>query len=372
MSYTVEKFVPSKLKEGMILAQDIYIDKIKLLSSATCLTSRMIQKITELQPFSEISVYKTFDGQELIGGNSQKFLDSEYDKFLSYTEKRRIKAVKMENTLTDLSKEMKRIFMQISMDNRVEIKEIRKFSKNILENFPSYDYDILIKNLIYSRNVDEYLFRHSLNVGILSAMIGKWMKFNERDLLLLTYSAVLHDVGKSKIDEKILNKPGKLTSKEFNEMKKHPIYGYNIVKDVGYLDSSVSIGVLMHHERLDGSGYPLGVKEEKIHQFAKIIAVADTFDAMTSNRCYEEKKSAFYSLEEMQGKNWRKLDGNCCAIFLKNICDIYTGEHVKLNNGQIGKIISMDMFNITRPLLLINDEFIDLKDRKDLYVEDLI
>lgn len=372
MSYTVEKVVSSKLMEGMTLVEDIYIDKLKLLSGGTCLTEKMIQKIIELQPFSEISVYIALDGIELNSNNSQELLDDEYNNFLSYTEKRRIKAVKLENTLNDLTKEMKSIFKQISMDDRLEIKEIRKFSKNVLDDFPSYDYDILIKNLIYSRKVDEYLFRHSLNVGLLSAMIGKWMKMDERDLLLLTYSAVLHDVGKSKIDEDILNKPGRLTKREFDEMKKHPVYGYNIVKEVEYLDSSVSIGVLMHHERLDGSGYPLGVKEEKIHKFAKIIAVADTFDAMTSDRCYQKKKSVFCCLEEMQGKNWRKLDGNCCAIFLKNICDIYTGEHVKLNNGQIGKIIRMDMFNITKPLLLINDEFIDLKNRNDLYVEDLI
>ena len=181
-------------------------------------------------------------------------------------------------------------------------------SKEILDNLN--DYDSILKSITNSRDIDEYLTSHCVNVALLSSMLGKWLNLPKKDLTLLTYSAFLHDIGKTKVNQTILNKPSKLTKSEFEEIKKHSIYSYDLVKNIPYLDESVSLGVLMHHERLDGSGYPLGLKEDKISAFAKIIGITDMFDAMTSDRVYSKKQNPFKVLEIMQHDCMGLLDYN--------------------------------------------------------------
>ncbi|WBW95503.1 HD-GYP domain-containing protein [Oceanirhabdus sp. W0125-5] len=371
MKYTVEKLLPNDLKPDMILAHNLVIDNVKLLVAGAKLTQTMINKIISLQPFMDVYIYKALE-KGALNIKPAEVYDKESYKYANLSEGRRVKAQELEKSIDNFSREMKGVFKSISIDEKIDVEDVRKYSKTIIEEFGEYDYDILIKNLLFDKGVDEYLYRHSINVSILSTMIGKWMGIDGRDLLLLTYSALLHDVGKTLIDSQILNKPSALTKKEYDEIKKHCEYGYKIVKNTKFLDPSVAMGILMHHERIDGSGYPLGIKGEKIHKFAKIIAVADEFDAMTSNKVYSSKKSPFLCLEELQSVAWNKLDGGVCAAFLKHLTTIYMGEYVRLNNGKVGKIIKLDMFNISRPLINIDEEFIDLKTRSDLYIEELL
>lgn len=371
MKYVVEKLLPNELRPGMILAHNIIIDNVKLLVSGVKLTDRSIDKIKNLQPFMDVYVYKVLDKGDFEADVSKHFDDENY-KYANLSKERKVKAIKLEKTLNTFTKDLKRVFKYIADDEKLDIDDIRKYSKTVVEEFGEYDYDILIKNLLFDNKTDDYLYKHSLNVSILASMIGKWMGIEGRDLLLLTYSALLHDVGKTLIPKEILNKPGMLTKREFDEVKKHTEHGYRIVKKAQYLDQSVGFGVLMHHERMDGSGYPLGLKGDKIHLFAKIIAVADEFDAMTSNKVYSKKKSPFLCLEELQSVAWNKLDGDVCAAFLKHLASIYTGEFVRLNNGKVGKIIKIEAHNISRPLLSVDEEFIDLKMRNDLYIEELV
>lgn len=299
MKYTVEKLLPNELRPSMILAQDLLIDNVKLLVAGAKLTQKMIDKIISLQPFMDIYVYKYLEKGGLGEGNTHVY-DKESYKYANLSETRRVQAQKLEKSVDDFTKEMKSVFKSIAVDEKIDVDDVRRYSKTIIDEFGEYDYDILIKNLLFDKSVDEYLYNHSINVSILSSMIGKWMGIEGRELLLLTYSALLHDVGKTVIDPQILNKPSALTKKEFDEIKKHSEFGYKIVKKAQFLDPSVGMGVLMHHERIDGSGYPLGLKGEKIHKFAKIIAVADEFDAMTSNKVYSNKKSPFLCLESFK------------------------------------------------------------------------
>ena len=224
-------------------------------------------------------------------------------------------------------------------------------SKEILDNLN--DYGSILKSITNSRNIDEYLMRHCVNVALLSSMLGKWLNFPKKDLTLLTYAAFLHDIGKTKVNQTILNKPSKLTKLEFEEIKKHSIYSYELVRNIPYLDESVSLGVLMHHERLDGSGYPLRLKEDKINAFAKIIGITDMFDAMTSDKVYSKKQNPFKVLEIMQHDCMGLLDYNYLSTFIKQMANYYTGEMVKLSDGSIGKIIKIDINNISSLLYLL-------------------
>jgi putative nucleotidyltransferase with HDIG domain len=240
----------------------------------------------------------------------------------------------------------------------------------------------LMKAVVKSNNVlgklrqiesnDTYTYRHSMNVGILASMVGKWLNYSEKDLQNLTTAAMLHDIGKSKISEEIINKPGALTSEEYELVKKHSNLGYDILKESEGMTFDILCGVLQHHERMDGSGYPLGIKGNRIHEFAKIIAVVDVFDAMTSHRIYRSKVSPFKVAEYIVENSYDTLDPYIANTFLENISKYYVGNIVKLNNGEVGEIVLVNKQAPTRPLVKVNDKFVDLLKNQDYEIVDVI
>ena len=159
---------------------------------------------------------------------------------------------------------------------------------------------------------DPYTAGHSVRVAEYTEKIARKLRLNEYDVSILANLANLHDIGKVQIDLSILNKPGKYDDADWAEMKKHPEVGYEIVKEIIFLKNSAK-AILYHHEKIDGSGYPYGIKGDKISLFAKILTVADAYDAMTSNRPYKRalsQKRAIKELERCADKNFdRKISG---------------------------------------------------------------
>ena len=139
------------------------------------------------------------------------------------------------------------------------------------------------------RQIDDSTYAHSVNVALICRLIGKWKNFSEKDMDTLTLCGLLHDIGKSKIPNEIIGKPGKLTDSEYEEIKKHPVIGYNLVKNLD-IDQRIKNAVLLHHERFDGKGYPLGLTGNEIDDFTSIVSIADVYDAMTANRCYRDAR----------------------------------------------------------------------------------
>lgn len=136
---------------------------------------------------------------------------------------------------------------------------------------------------------DSYTYTHSINVALLSRLIGKWMKYGKNMQDSLMFAGLLHDIGKMKIDKNVLNKPDKLTDQEFEKIKQHSVYSYELLQLNKDIPLDVKVGILMHHERMDGSGYPYGVCNENINDIAKVLAIADSYDAMISERPYQKK-----------------------------------------------------------------------------------
>lgn len=184
------------------------------------------------------------------------------------------------------------------------------------------------------RAYNEYTFRHSLNVAIISGLIGKWLGYNGKTLKNLILTGLLHDIGKILVPLAIINMPGKITAKEMEVVKEHSYHGYELVKELENISDEVKIGILQHHERLDGSGYPLGLFGDKISPFARIIAIADMYDAMTNERVYRTQMSPFFAMETIAGDMHHKLDPDICIIFLTKIRSYLTST-VLLNNGAI-------------------------------------
>ena len=354
MEPTVKSISIYKLKPNMILAEDLILNGITLVAKNIALNSSMIKKILEFYQSDTISIY----AQEQVN-------------LIPISQNtRQENLIQTENILNHFSIRIDNFLNSIGKNSELDLTEVRAMSKEILENLN--DYDSILKSITNSRNIDEYLRRHCVNVALLSSMLGKWLNFSNKDLTLLTYSAFLHDIGKTKVNQTILNKPSKLTKLEFEEIKKHSVYSYELVRNISYLDESVSLGVLMHHERLDGSGYPLHLKEDKINDFAKIIGITDMFDAMTSDKVYSKKQNPFMVLEFMQHDCMGLFDYNYLTTFITQMSNYYTGEMVKLSNGSIGKIIKIDINNISKPLLSIDSNFIDLSTEKNIFITELL
>ena len=343
-----------ELKPSMILAEDLILSGSTLVAKEIALNDLMIKKILEFYPLSTICIH---DAEEETAASSSQNL-------------RKQSLIQTENILNHFSNRIDKFLNNIEKNLEPNLTEIRTMSKEISENLN--DYGSILKSITNSRNIDEYLVRHCVNVALLSTMLGKWLNLPKKDLTLLTYTSFLHDIGKTKVNQIILNKPSKLTKSEFEEIKKHSVYSYDLIRNIPYLDESVSLGVLMHHERLDGSGYPLGLKEDKINTFAKIIGITDMFDAMTSDKVYGKKQNPFKVLEVMQHDCMGLFDYNYITTFIKHVSNYYTGEMVKLNNDCIGKIIKIDINNISKPLISIDSNFIDLSKEKNLFIVDLL
>lgn len=172
--------------------------------------------------------------------------------------------------------------------------------------------------LEYLKNADSYTVEHSINVCFLSVIIGVMTGYNGEELLQIGQGALLHDIGKTKIPKKILNKKGSLTDKEYEVIKKHPQIGYMILKNTQKFNDCVLLTVLQHHERCDGSGYPYGLTQKDIHPFALITAVADVFDAVTTNRVYRKAltiSEGFSLIMQMSEK--KQLDRKLIDVFAK-------------------------------------------------------
>ena len=234
------------------------------------------------------------------------------------------------------------------------------------------DYNAIINDIVFYGSGEDCIYRHGLNVAMLSYVLGMWIGLDKNKLNLLTYAALLHDIGKTKINFNILNKKSDFNETDFSTIKNHSLLGYEIVQNINFLDKSVSQGILMHHERLDGSGYPLGIKEDKISQFAKIIAIADVFDAVNSDRIYRKKKTPLEAVRIIKRESFGKLDYEYCNIFLKHILSYYNGKEIILNNKMRATLVKVDINSLDKPLLLLEDGFLELIECPELYIEKFV
>lgn len=174
-----------------------------------------------------------------------------------------------------------------------------------------------VESLLKITAHDYYTHTHSINVSIYTLSLGSFLGIEGEDLKTLGMAAVLHDIGKSKVDYNIINKNGKLTEVEFDEMKTHPAEGHTIALKLGINDERILSGIRHHHEKMDGRGYPDGIKEDKISQFARIIGVCDVFDALSTKRSYKDPMSSFESLRLMKQQMQGHLDMTLVDAFIK-------------------------------------------------------
>lgn len=349
----------SELVEGMVIACDIEKNGNIIIKEGLKLTMSMIERLQRIICLDKVEVFDSSSNYEKNDNSEDEFVNKNILEFN-----------RIEEEFNCISIQLKDTFHKIVSDREDFLDDIRLFAKRIEEVVKQNR--LIVKNIVLYGSGSDVIYRHGVNVSALSALLGIWLGMSESQIKLLVYSAILHDCGKMKIDNDLIYKPRRLNDEEYNIIKKHSELGYNMVKKLRFIDKSVSYGVLMHHERMDGSGYPLGIQGDKIHPFGKIIAIADIFDAINSDRGYKSKKAPFEALSILREESLRKLDYSYVEVFLKHIINYYIGEEVLLNNGDRCKIIQMDINSIRRPLLLKDGEFIDLSEHKELYVKEML
>lgn len=233
----------------------------------------------------------------------------------------------------------------------------KKFSfvvRDILEQIKNHKDVISLLSEVSS--YDHYIFTHSLNVTIYSLALGVELKLPQRKLEELGMGAMLHDVGKMLVPYEILTKPGKLTNDEYEVIKKHAEDGFNVLRNVPNIPLVAAHCAYQHHERLDGSGYPRRLVGENIHHFGRIIAIADVYDAVTSNRVYRKAMLPNEGLEILYAGAGTKFELNMIEAFRKSIAAYPAGITVYLNDGRKGIVVRQNQGVSDRPVVRVIEE----------------
>ena len=197
---------------------------------------------------------------------------------------------------------------------------------------------------------DDSTYTHSLNVALICNVIGNWLRMNEKDLKVLVTCGLLHDIGKLRVPNDIITKPGKLTVQEYEIVKKHPQYGYEMLKGKN-LDRRVKLAALQHHERFGGTGYPYGLMGSDIEYFSSIVAVADVYDAMTSNRCYRKGICPFKVIGILE-QDKDAYEPGVLYLFMERTIEAYVNTEVLLSNGEQGKVVLLNKSLLSRPVVM--------------------
>lgn len=218
----------------------------------------------------------------------------------------------------------------------------------------------------------EYLSFHLVNAAIFSILIGHLNKVEPKRLINLAVGSLLYDIGMVKIPQSILLKKEKLDTKELNLIKLHTVYGYKILMKDSNFPAEIAAIALQHHEQFDGNGYPRKLRSEQIDLFSRIVAIADTFEAMTKKRTYRSEFLSYEAMKNILGQSKNKFDPKLLRSFLANMSIYPIGSLVKLNTNAIGLVIGAYNDKPLRPILkIVIDEFEDLVPEDENRITDL-
>ncbi len=326
-------FVPSQyLRPGMILARDLIFSvsgnyTTLLLSKGQKLTNVFIDKINRYN---------------ITGVYIESTLTSDIEV------KEVLKPPMRKAVLNDIQN-LYEGFAARSMLSDDGLDNLYALSTNLVDEILGRE-DSMI-TLIDLKSYDDYTYHHCLSVAVLSVSTGATIGLNRNCLNDLAFSALLHDIGKMAIPIEIINKPSALTNEEYQIIKQHPQDAYTYLKNKHYLPGAVLGAIQSHHEKFDGSGYPAGKKGTQIPLYARILAVADVFDALTSNRPYRKQCYPNEVIEYMMGCADTHFDYEILTAFLKNIAAYPSGTCVALSNGETAIVVKNHPENILRPLV---------------------
>ena len=311
------RFVPTYcLREGMLLGDNLYgINGELMLSRGIVLSEQYISAILRLD-YNGLYVEDDLSKDiHIINVINEK------------VRARTIKGVKDMFILTESGK------ADVKTDYTYAKQQIESIVDNILNTKE------LMINMVDMKVFDDYTYYHSVSVAILSIVMGVAMGLGKDELCELGFGALLHDIGKVFVNKDILNKNGKLTDEEYDAIKTHPVNGYEYMKKVSDISDSAFACILNHHEKFNGGGYPNNIKGDEIPLFGRIIALADVYDALTSDRPYRKALLPSEAMEYIMGSTASLFDPKLVLVFIKKIAPYPVGTIVRLSNQRTGIVM---------------------------------
>lgn len=263
-------------------------------------------------------------------------------------------------------KNIESFFTKAFNQGKVDKDEVTSTIQPLLNNL-QLERDVVSMLLLLNTN-DDYTYQHSVQVGMLSYYLATWVGYSNEEAVHIGKAGFLHDIGKCRIQANVLNKPGKLTDDEYEEVKEHTLYGHEIISN-SFDEPYIAIGALQHHERNDGSGYPNGLTGDEIHPISKIIAVVDIYSAMISQRVYQQKRDLLFVLKELYRLSFKELDPFTTQTFIKHMIPNFIGKRVELVSGETGIIIMTHPTEFFRPLIQIDAQFIDMSIEREYEIK---
>jgi putative nucleotidyltransferase with HDIG domain len=243
------------------------------------------------------------------------------------------------------------MFQEARMGNAVDTGGARQMVEEISDSV-SRNPGALI-SLARLKTADDYTYMHSVAVCAMMVALARQLGLDEEQTRLAGLAGLMHDLGKAAMPMDVLNKPGKLTDAEFSVIKTHPVEGYRLLKTGKDVDEIVLDVCLHHHEKTDGSGYPKGLKADEISLFAKMGAVCDVYDAITSNRPYKSGWDPAESLRKMAEWANGHFDGKVFQAFVKSLGIYPIGSLVKLSSGRLGVVVDQTSKSLTTPCVKV-------------------
>lgn len=352
-----------ELQQGMVLGKDVHTEQgARLAEKGAVLTSSMIDGFDNWGVFSVIIDEPEVKKEEAVLSKADP--SNEHLSNPGFVLNYRIK-------LTELHVIYNEIFTNFEIDSGAihRLVDDERFWVLCRDNNAIAQ----IHNLDRS---DEYIVHHSLNMGILAGLMGTWLKLPEERRTHLVIAAILCDSGMLQIPLSIRAKNGKLEADEMNLIRRHTTLANAMVMQSGLVDyQDVAEGVMQHHERCDGSGYPKALRKEQISDFGRILALVDIYDAMASNRNYAKRNSPFDIFQVLFDDIMNnRLDTEYGVCFVKNVCHALNGAWGMLNTGERAKIVFIDESRINaKPMVQTEGgKFIDLNSDSSVKFEYLL
>jgi HD-GYP domain-containing protein (c-di-GMP phosphodiesterase class II) len=296
------------------------------------------------------------------------------------TDKESLPEVK--NIYDDVILQTMRIIDDLRNGKQVKGEKIVNVAKIIAESLRINNDALLFFASTFSPHEvkEDYFILHSVNTAILSGVLGLGLNLNENELVDLCTSALLHDIGFLKIPQEVINKPKELTEKEYEQIKRHPSLGMELLKNIKNLPESVPEVIYQHHEREDGSGYPKGIRGNEISRYAKIVAIVEVYETLIHSRRYRKKENIPYNaVKKLIQEERNSLDSRLIKAFLNCITPYPPGSIVLLNNSEIGRVVAVNKTIPLRPVVQIfydtkgkppeETKMIDLSESPVLYIE---
>lgn len=315
------RFVPADgLVEGMVIGKSLY-DKNHnlLLSRSSVVHSAYIERIKQLG-YQGVYIDDDISSDIII----KDIINDEIRMKMIQT----VKDVCIHSNLDVNAKKSQKEIIEKKLDLT------KQLIGNIVEEL-LLNKDTMV-NLIDLKFFDDYTYFHSVNVAVLSIVIGVGIGLSKEELYNLGLGAILHDMGKIFIDKDVINKPSKLTPSEYEEVKKHSEFGYKYLKETYQIPTASYVGVLHHHEKYDGTGYPSNVAKDSISLIGRIIGIADVYDALISNRPYRAALLPSEAMEYIMANGGLMFDVNITKVFARKVAPFPVGTYVKLSNGYVG------------------------------------